>query len=287
MAKILSQYLATSESSRVAGALAAEPCGRVPLLPAKSARWSGVPHSSGGIRGSPGSRSHEWCGRPGVGEGHPRCAGRCWRRRACGSGRSPWLGRGRECLRGCRRRSEAPWKDRRLAPHSSSGLAALHGVLSSWPFVLPPAEGVDRAHERVRKRGGTPEQARGERRRLTGTGGAAQALHDGVVREDCLGGEDGLDRFSGAERAQEDDGGGGPAKLALVVASSSCSVGGSAATIVSRWSSGRAGIIGQSHSSVCIINSIVRRCQRDRRHLDAGKTLAHRGATPRGSADHP
>ncbi|MFZ0020677.1 MAG: hypothetical protein WAL10_25445 [Acetobacteraceae bacterium] len=76
---------------------------------------------------------------------------------------------------------------------------------------------MDRAHERVRKRGGTPEQARGERRRLTGTGGAAQALHDGVVREDCLGGEDGLDRFSGAERAQEDDGGGGPAKLALVV----------------------------------------------------------------------
>ena len=61
------------------------------------------------------------------------------------------------------------WKDRRLAPRSSGGLAALHGVLSSWPFVLPPAEGVDRAHERVRKRGGTPEQARGERRRLTGT----------------------------------------------------------------------------------------------------------------------
>ena len=105
-----------------------------------------------------------------------------------------------------------------------------------------------------------------------------------MVREDCLGGEDGLDRFSGAERAQEDDGGGGPAKLALVVVVFSWRERGD---IVSRWYSGRAGIIGQSHSSVCIINSIVRRCRRDRRHLDAGKTLAHRGATPRGSADRP
>ena len=48
-----------------------------------------------------------WCGRRRCGRGPPACAGRCWRRHACGSGRSPSPGRGTGSRAWCARRSGA------------------------------------------------------------------------------------------------------------------------------------------------------------------------------------